>query len=309
MTAVRADEPALELRAVPLLQLGERYRRYRLADVQAEQAMVQSLRRWGQLAPVVVCRRGEQWEVVDGFKRLAAARLLGWPTLQLRRLEVEDERTVKAALYGLNRLGRHLQELEEAWLVQALVREDGLTQSEAAELLGRHKSWACRRLAMLEKLSRDVRSELEVGVLSPSLARQLLRLPTGNQAEVLHMARREALTVPEVQGVIDLYLSAAGTTQQAFLLEQPREALRRAQARPVWQYDPKLSRAGNQAARQAGRLLEELGRWLAWLRSRGLLRVQRSDGPLLAPLLQRVVQEAGCVMAETEVCQREGGEP
>ncbi len=103
--------------------------------------------------------RGEQWEVVDGFKRLAAARTLAWPTLQVRRLEVEDERTVKAALYGLNQVGRHLQELEEAWLVQALVREDGLTQSEAAELLGRHKSWACRRLAMLEKLaSRDCRS-------------------------------------------------------------------------------------------------------------------------------------------------------
>jgi ParB-like chromosome segregation protein Spo0J len=309
MTAVRGDEPALELRAVPLSQLGERYRRYRLADVQAEQAMALSLRRWGQLAAVVVCRRGEQWQVVDGFKRLAAARLLGWPTLRLRRLEAEDERTVKAALYGLNQVGRHLQEVEEAWLVQALVREDGLTQSEAAELLGRHKSWACRRLAMLEKLSSEVRGELDVGVLSPSLARQLLRLPTGNQAEVLAVARREALTVPEVQGVIDLYLSAAGTTQQAFVLEQPREALRRAQSRPLWQQDPRLSRAGNQVARQVGRLLEESGRWLAWLRSPGLLRLQRSDPPLLAPLLERLVQEARCVAEETKQCQREGSEP
>jgi ParB/RepB/Spo0J family partition protein len=309
MRAVRADEPAALLRAVPLTALCERYRRYRLADVQAEQAMTQSLRRWGQLAPVVVCLRGEQWEVVDGFKRLAAARTLAWPTLQVRRLEVEDERTVKAELYGLNQVGRHLQELEEAWLVQALVREDGLTQSEAAELLGRHKSWACRRLAMLEKLSSEVRSELEVGVLSPSLARQLLRLPTGNQAEVLQLARREALTVPEVQGVIDLYLSAASATQQAFLLEQPREALRRAAARPLWQHDPRLSRAGNQAARQAGRLLEEMGRWLAWLRSPGLLRLQQGDGVLLAPLLERVLQEARGVVAETEVCQREWSEP
>jgi ParB/RepB/Spo0J family partition protein len=305
MKAVRQDEPAPEVRAVPLLNLGERYRRYRLADVPAEQAMTASLRRWGQLAPVVVCRRGEQWEIVDGFKRLAAARVLNWPTLQVRRLEVEDERTVKAALYGLNRVGRHLQELEEAWLVQALVREDGLTQSEAAELLGRHKSWACRRLALLEKLSSEVRSELEVGVLSPSLARQLLRLPAGNQAEVLQVARREALTAEEVQGVVDLYLSAAGSAQQTFLLEQPREALRRAQARPLWRHDPRLSRAGNQAARQVGRLLEEQGRWLAWLRSRGLLRLQRSDGPLLAPLLERLVQEARCVAEETEAYRQE----
>src|ERR1700694_1056256 len=139
MQAVRHHGPALEVRAEPLVHLGERYRRYRLADAHAEGAMTQSLGRWGQLAPVVVCLRGEQWEVVDGFKRLAAARQLGWPTLLVRRLEGADERTVKAALYGLNR-GQHLQELEEAWLVQALVREDGLAQNEVAELLGRHKS-------------------------------------------------------------------------------------------------------------------------------------------------------------------------
>jgi ParB family transcriptional regulator, chromosome partitioning protein len=305
MNAVRHNQPALELSAVPLDSLGEGYRRYRLADPPAEQAMQQSLARWGQLAPVVVCVRGEHWQVVDGFKRLAAARLLGWPTLLARRLETDDERTVKAALYGLNRIGRHLQELEEAWLVQALVREDGLTQAEAAELLGRHKSWACRRLALLEKLSAEVRGELEVGLVSPSLARQLLRLPAGNQMTLLQTARREALTAAEVQGVADLYLSAAGQAQQEYLLAQPREALRQAQARPLWQHDPRLSRPGNQAARQLGRLLEELGRWLAWLRRPGLLQLQRGDGPLLLPLLEQLVQQAQSAGQETEGCCRQ----
>ncbi len=308
MGVVRHDGPALEVRAVPLPDLGERYRRYRLADTAAEQAMAVSLRRWGQLAPVVVCVRAGQWEVVDGFKRLAAARLLGWPTLLIRRLEGDDERTVKAALYGLNRVGRHLQELEEAWLVQALVREDGLTQSEAAQLLGRHKSWACRRLALLEKLGPEVRADLEVGLVSPSLARQLLRLPAGNQAEVLQAARREALTAAEVQGVVELWLAAAGSAQQTYLLDQPREALRRAQARPLWQHDPRLSAAGNRVARQVGRLLEELGRWLAWRRSPGVLRLQRSDGPLLVAALGRLVQEAGCVAEETQALRHELGE-
>jgi ParB/RepB/Spo0J family partition protein len=309
MLAVRHEGPALEVRAVPLGNLQERYRRYRLADPLAEQAMRQSLARWGQLAPLVVCLRAEQWQVVDGFKRLSAARQLGWPTLLVRRLEADDERTVKAALYGLNRVGRHLQELEEAWLVHALVREDGLTQSEAAELLGRHKSWACRRLALLEKLSAEVRADLEVGLLSPSLARQLLRLPAGNQAEVLQTARREALTAVEVQGVVELYLAAAGPAQQQYLLAQPREALRRAQASPRWQYDPRLSGPGNRAARQLSRLQEELGRWLAWLRSPGLLRLQRSDGALLAAALQEVVQQARAVAQETETLVHELGKP
>ena len=57
-----------------LTALGQRYRRYRLADPPAEEAMAGSLRRWGQLSPVVACVRGEQLELLDGFKRLAAAR-------------------------------------------------------------------------------------------------------------------------------------------------------------------------------------------------------------------------------------------
>jgi ParB-like chromosome segregation protein Spo0J len=300
MQAVRHHGPALEMRAEPLARLGERYRRYRLADSQAETAMARSLERWGQLAPVVVCQRGEQWQMVDGFKRLAAARVLDWPTLLVRRLETDDERTVKAAMYSLNRVGQHLQELEEAWLVQALVRADGLSQVETAELLGRHKSWVCRRLALLEKLSAEVRNDLEVGVLPPSLARQLVRLPVGNQAALLAVARRDALTAAEVRGVVDLWLGAAGALQQDHLLAQPREALRLAQVRPCWHYDPRLSAQGNRTSRQLNRLLEELVRWLTWLRCPGIRRLSASDGPLLRPALEQVFQQAARVRDETE---------
>src|SRR3954470_19067177 len=42
---------------------------------------------------------------------------------------------------------------EEAWSVHALVRDDGMTQVEVAERLSRHKTWVCRRLALVEKLT------------------------------------------------------------------------------------------------------------------------------------------------------------
>ena len=47
-------------RPVALAELGQRYRRYRLADPEAEEAMAGSLRRWGQLSPVVACVREGQ---------------------------------------------------------------------------------------------------------------------------------------------------------------------------------------------------------------------------------------------------------
>src|SRR5205814_8582503 len=164
------------------------------SDTTAEEAMARSLQRYGQIAPVVVCLHDGSAEVVDGFKRVAAARLLlpRWATLSVRWLAV-DERGAKAAIYALNHVGRSTHELEEAWIVHALVREDGLSQVEAAALLGRHKSWVCRRLALLERLAPASREELRVGLLSPTAARQLVRLPQGNQTEVLEVIRREAL--------------------------------------------------------------------------------------------------------------------
>lgn len=128
-------------RPVALAALGQRYRCYRLADPLAEAVMAASLRRWGQLSPVVACRRGAELELLDGFKRWTAARqVAGLTTLSVRELAL-DERTAKAAILGLNRGQHGVRELEEAWIVQALVRDDGLTQVEAAHLLGQHKSW------------------------------------------------------------------------------------------------------------------------------------------------------------------------
>lgn len=139
--------PDEDIRCLALSEFDERYRRYRLAVAEAEQAMVVSLKRYGQISPVVVCLSDERPVLIDGFKRLSAARSVkGFDRLAARKLDV-DAQAAKAALYALNRVGRGVQPIEESWIVQALVREDGLTQVEVAELLGHHKSWVCRRLA------------------------------------------------------------------------------------------------------------------------------------------------------------------
>ena len=206
-----ADENLLELKRE---EIGEYYGRYRLHVPEAERAMARSLERYGQLSPVVVCKRLDRYELIDGFKRLSAARgMPRLPHLSARLMEA-DERAAKAAIYGLNRAGGRTRELEEAWIIQALVREDGLSQVEVAELLGRHKSWVCRRLALIERLGSKARDELRVGLLSPTAARKIVRLPEGNQAEVLETIRREALSGAELSGVVDLWLGCADRRQQ-----------------------------------------------------------------------------------------------
>jgi len=287
--------PAGEIRLLGLDQIGEAYRRYRLAAPEAEAAMARSLRRYGQMSPIVVCLRQERPEVIDGFKRLAAARTIsGWHQLSARRVEV-DERGAKAAIYGLNCVGRRTQELEEAWIVSALVREDGLSQVEVADLLGRHKSWVCRRLALLEKLSVEAREDLRVGLLSSFAARQLTRLPAGNQPEVLAVARRESLSTDELRGVVDLLLASASREKEEFVLAKPREALRQARGviPPAW--DPRLSSAGNRISRQLGYLLDQLARMENWLQHRGRAELTACDRGPLVPGFSRLSRETRSV--------------
>jgi ParB-like chromosome segregation protein Spo0J len=289
-----ADENLLELECK---EISEHYGRYRLHLPEAERAMARSLERYGQLSPVVVCRRQERYELIDGFKRLGAARGLARLSHLWARLMEADERTAKAAIYGLNRAGGRTRELEEAWIIQALVREDGMSQVEVAELLGRHKSWVCRRLALIERLGPKARDELRVGLLSPTAARQIVRLPEGNQAEVLEAIRREALSGAELAGVVDLWLGCAERQQQQYLLRHPREALSQANRTLPAAHDPRLSEDGNRVWKRVGLLLDVLGRMEVWLAHQGRTGLTPDDRVILLPRFQKLARDAGSVAA------------
>jgi ParB-like chromosome segregation protein Spo0J len=278
-------------------QIGEHYGRYRLHQPEAERAMAQSLERYGQLSSVVVCRRQQSYELIDGFKRLGTARRLAHISHLSARLLEADERTAKAAIYGLNRVGGHTRELEEAWIIHALVREDGMGQVEVAELLGRHKSWVCRRLALIERLGSKAKDDLRVGLLSPTAARQIVRLPEGNQVEVLDAIRREALSSAELAGVVDLWLGCAERRQQEYLLGHPREALSQANGTLPPVHDPRLSEDGNRVWKRVGLLLDVLGRMEVWLAHHGRTGLTPEDRAILAPRFERLARDAGSVAA------------
>jgi ParB-like chromosome segregation protein Spo0J len=278
-------------------EIGEHYGRYRLHLPEAERAMARSLERYGQLSPVVVCRRQERYELIDGFKRLGAARRLVQLEYLAARLLEADERSAKAAIYGLNRAGGRTRELEEAWIIHALVRDDGMSQVEVAELLARHKSWVCRRLALIERLGSKARDDLRVGLLSPTAARQIVRLPEGNQGQVLDAARREALAGAELAGLVDLWLGCANASQQQYLLAHPREALSQANGLLQAVRDPRLSEPGNHVWKRVGLLLDVLGRMEVWLAHHGRSGLTAEDRVLLAPRFEKLARDAGAVAA------------
>lgn len=204
--------------------IGERFAPLRIADPAAERAMLCSMRKFGQLTPVVVCRiaPGKQ-ELLDGFKRLRAGRQLGLKELTARRLDV-SLRACKAAMLQLNRVGRAICGMEEALVVHSLCHEDGLSQVEIATLLGRHKSWVCRRLALIERLCDEAQESIRLGLLPASLGAELARLQRCNQERLLAAIRSERLTWRETRQVVAALLSRPRWEQEA-ILRSPREAV------------------------------------------------------------------------------------
>jgi len=202
---------------IVISKTGERYGAFRIVNPRADEAMVRSMKKYGQMSPVVCVMVGDGYELVDGFKRLRACRHMGKETLKARVIEA-TERVLKAAIIQLNR-GRSISEIEEAMVLSSLYREDGLTQTEIALLLGRHKSWVSRRISLIERLHEDVREDIRLGLLPASVGRELAMLPRGNQKEAAAAIIKHKFSTREAAKLI------------AYLLSRPR-----------WDYHPILAR-------------------------------------------------------------------
>jgi ParB/RepB/Spo0J family partition protein len=167
--------------------------------------MVDSLRQFGQIFPVVVVPVGEGYELVDGFKRLRALKQLGYAHVCARVVELSVP-SLKAAMLTLNRRKGAVSDWEEAMVVHSVCREDGLSQAEAAVLLGRHKSWVCRRLSLVERLCEEAQEDLRLGLICASIGRELGRLPRGNQPAALASILKYRLCSRESARLVSLLL-------------------------------------------------------------------------------------------------------
>lgn len=97
-------------------------------------ALRQSMATAGQLVPVIVTRAAETYRILDGRRRVAAARALGWETIQATVYHGTDalqERTVAAAANAV----RSANPLTDLAAILAL-SEAGYTEREIARATG-----------------------------------------------------------------------------------------------------------------------------------------------------------------------------
>jgi ParB-like chromosome segregation protein Spo0J len=155
-------------------------------------------------------------EIIDGFRRRRVAAMQGFPArLCVRVIEV-DEPSALAAMFSLRRPSMGLSELEESWVVRALVRQHGLAQVEVAQLLRRHQSWVSRRLMLVEALAEQVQMDVRLGLVSPTAAREVARLPRGIQQTVARIIARQGMSTRAAAKLVAATEQMKPTTAEAF---------------------------------------------------------------------------------------------
>jgi ParB-like chromosome segregation protein Spo0J len=273
-------------------------RRARCVRPALVERMVASLSQHGQLTPVVGVVRGEHVELVDGFKRLEAARQLGLKTLVVS-VSAFDDVGQWVAMLMLNRGPQSMTELEEALVIRELL--SARTQVEIGQLVRRHKSWVCRRVGLVERLHPELVESMRVGVLHPGVARRLLGLPPGNQLQVAAAAQKGRLGPRDTEHLVRLWRRAPNAQVRAELLAHPTESVRAGfpEHAPV-AADPRLSAAG----RQLSRALQQVRVFAS--RALRLMPPTQEDAAVLGQSLTQTERSA-CLLASALGRQKRDG--
>jgi ParB-like chromosome segregation protein Spo0J len=254
--------------------------------------MVASLSSHGQMSAVIVVERQSGLELVDGFKRRAAAVQLGWKSL-LCSVRPLDERAQWVAMLMLNRTPGGLSVLEEALILRELIL-GGMTQTEVAPLVGRHKSWVSRRLGLIERLHPELVEWVRTGLLSPGTARRLFVLPPGNQLEMAAVVSQQGLSTQETELLVSLWHKVSDAQVRRFLLKDPRTALQHAKPEdPRTPTDPRLT--------ARGQTLQRTLRILMGVASKGIYLLRPSPSPedleILLPEISRLMSTLSALVA------------
>lgn len=204
---------------IGLDQLSDGFAMYRISDPRTEQEIKVSMSRDGQLAPIVVCREGSVFNVLDGFKRFRAAKSLPHITHLKAKIIRGENGYGRAAMLRLNQERKGLCMVEEAMIVHAMHYEEGLPQTTVAHLVNHHPTWVCRRIAMMERLHEEVIKQMKLGLVSGAMGRHIKKLPRGNQLDLLKAIQSHRLSCREAADLVANLSSRDNLTKQAIEAE------------------------------------------------------------------------------------------
>jgi ParB/RepB/Spo0J family partition protein len=225
------EQPRGELRRLPLAAIDVPQVRIR-RDLGHVDELAHSLASVGLLHPVHVYLSHGRYRLVAGERRLAAARLLGWPSIDAIVAEPTQNDLMLELVENTQR--KWLTDAEEADALIRLVRELGCEIKEVAAQAGRSEAYVSKRVRVFE--DPVLRQAVVQHQLPVSVAEEFLALPrAARSAWVARAIERgwegwrvrsaiRSLTAPSPGDGAELHAGNgwSGTRE----VESPRERLR-----------------------------------------------------------------------------------
>ena len=143
---------------------------------EALEELSESIQRHGILQPLSVRRSGLGYELIAGERRLRAAQMAGLTEIPCIIMQMDDRESGMAAMIE-NLQRQDLDFIEEAQGIANLMELFGMSQEQAARMLGKSQSAVANKLRILRH-SDPVLAALREGGLTERHARALLRLET-----------------------------------------------------------------------------------------------------------------------------------
>ena len=160
-----------------------------------------SIRFNGILQPLIVRRRGENYQIVAGERRWRAAQLAGLTEVPVVVQEIADPRLLEIALIE-NIQREDLNPMETALAYDRLAREMGLSQEEIGRRTGKDRTSIANTIRLL-KLPQSVQLLLAEHRLSMGHARAILGLHSpDDQMQLAEKTAAQGLSVRQVEAIV-----------------------------------------------------------------------------------------------------------
>ncbi len=170
-------------------------------DSQNMEELTRSIKEKGVIQPVLVRRKGEDYELIAGERRLRAANLLNLKEIPVIIKDVEDRDSLEMALIE-NIQRQSLNPIEEAHAYQYLIDKFKVTQEKISEVLGKARVSITNTLRLLN-LPQEIQEEMKKGRLSFAHGRALLEIEDLNQQRRLAQETiSNGLSVRELENLI-----------------------------------------------------------------------------------------------------------
>jgi len=170
-------------------------------DNQSMEELTQSIKEKGLIQPLLVRRKGENFELIAGERRWRAANLLNLKEIPVIIRETEDRDSLELSLIE-NLQRQDLNPIEQAHAYRYLIDKFGVTQEKISEILGKARVSITNILRLL-KLPQEIQDEIKKGRISFAHGRALLEIENLNvQRKLAQEIISKGLSVRELENLI-----------------------------------------------------------------------------------------------------------